>query len=272
MKIYRKSLLFCLLVTSLLFACQTQAADLTPEAETATQSLPSIITETPKPSSTPKPTTEPSKTAQPSPQPTQEEPAATAKPQSLGFDYPESHYILGISGHKQAYPLSCEASAASDWANFFGLSIYESSIQFALPSSDNPDYGFVGQVLTDVWGQIPPYAYGVHAGPIADVLTEKGLPAKAVVNYSLEEVKQKLSEDKPIIVWVIGNMEYSEPSEFIDSLGRSVTVAPYEHVVILTGYSESHIRYMNNGKFYDTPNEVFLMSWGVLGNMAVISD
>lgn len=272
MKVFRKSLLFCLLASNLLFACKSQTVDLRPEAETTTPSLPSIITETPEPSSTPEPSPEPSKTAQPSPQPIQEEPATTTNPQSLAFDYPESHYILGISGHKQTYPLSCEASAASDWANFFGLSIYESSIQFALPSSDNPDIGFVGQVLTDVWGQIPPYAYGVHAGPIADVLTEKGLPAKAVVNYSLEEVKQKLSENKPIIVWVIGNMEYSEPSEFIDSEGRSVTVAPYEHVVILTGYSESHIRYMNNGKFYDTPNEVFLMSWGVLGNMAVISD
>ncbi len=272
MKVFRKFFLLCLLASSLLFACQSQAVESTPEAAIATQSQTSIITETPKPSSTPEPSPEPSKTVQPSPTPSQKEPVATSEPQNLPADYPESHYILGISGHKQAYPLSCEASAASDWANFFGVSIYESSIQFALPSSDNPDYGFVGQVLTDVWGQIPPYAYGVHAGPIADVLTEKGLAAKAVVNYSLEEVKQKLSENKPIIVWVIGNMEYSEPSEFIDSEGRSVTVAPYEHVVILTGYSESHVRYMNNGKFYDTPNEVFLMSWGVLGNMAVISD
>jgi len=272
MKVFRKSLLFCLLACSLLFACQSKPADSTPEAETATQNPTSIITETAKPTSTPEPSPEPSKTAQPSPQATQEELAATSEPQNLPADYPESHYILGISGHKQAYPLSCEASAASDWANFFGVSIYESSIQFALPSSDNPDYGFVGQVLTDGWGQIPPYAYGVHAGPIAEVLKEKGLAAKAVFNYSLEEVKQKLSEDKPVIVWVIGNMEYSEPSEFIDAEGRSATVAPYEHVVILTGYSESHIRYMNNGKFYDTPNEVFLMSWGVLGNMAVISD
>lgn len=184
--------------------------------------------------------------------------------------YPESHFIYPIVGHKQEYPLSCEASAASDWANFFGVSIYESSIQFALPSSDNPDYGFVGQVLTDAWGQIPPYAYGVHAGPIADALIEMGLPAKAVKNYSLEEVKQKLSENKPIIVWVIGNMVYSEPVEFIDSQGRSVIVAPYEHVVILTGYNQTHMRYMNNGRFIDTPIDVFLNSWGVLGNMAVI--
>jgi hypothetical protein len=27
---------------------------------------------------------------------------------------------------------------------------------------------------------------------------------------------------------------------------------------------------MTNGKFYETPNEVFLNSWGVLGNMVVV--
>jgi len=43
-------------------------------------------------------------------------------------------------------------------------------------------------------------------------------------------------------------------------------------VVILTGYNPTHLRYMNNGKFFDVPIDVFLTSWGVLGNMAVIYD
>jgi len=186
--------------------------------------------------------------------------------------YPESHYISSISGHKQTYELGCEASAAVDWAGFFGVNIFESTFQYALPLSDNPDYGFVGEVTTDAWGQIPPYAYGVHAQPIADALVDFGLPARAVTNYSIEEVKEKLSENKPIIAWVIGNMEYSEPVEYVDTEGRTAIVAPYEHVIILTGYNSTHIRYMNNGLFYDTPIDVFLTSWGVLGNMAVIHD
>lgn len=186
-------------------------------------------------------------------------------------DYPDSFYIHNISGHKQVYSLGCEASAAFDWANYFGVSFYEFDFQVSLPLSDNPDYGYVGDV-NSVWGQIPPYAYGVHSGPVADQLVEFGLPARSVRNYTLDEVKQKLSESKPIIVWVIGNMEYSEPVEYIDKQGRSVMVAPYEHVVILTGYNETSIRYMTNGKFYDIPTEVFLSSWSVLGNMAVIHD
>lgn len=188
------------------------------------------------------------------------------------IDYPTSHYIRNITGHSQYYYLSCESSAAIDWAWFFKVNIYESTFQADMPRSDNPDYGYVGDFSTRVWGQIPPYSYGVHAEPIAEGLRAYDLPAKAVKNYSLDEAKQMLSQDKPIIVWIIGNLEYSEPVEYVDKEGRVAIVAPFEHVVILTGYDEDSIRYMNNGKFYDAPTEVFSTSWGVLGNMAVIYD
>jgi len=186
--------------------------------------------------------------------------------------YPESHYIDGVTGHSQYYYLSCESSAAVDWAWFFDVHIYESTFQADLPRSDNPDLGYVGDFTTRVWGQIPPYSYGVHAGPIAESLRAYDLPAIAVKGYTLDEIKQKLSEDKPIIAWIIGNLEYSEPVEYVDQAGNTVIVAPYEHVVILTGYNAESIRYMNNGKFFDAPTEVFLTSWGVLGNMVVIHE
>lgn len=200
------------------------------------------------------------------------EPTLGTEQAAQPIDYPSSHYIRKIGGHSQFYYLSCESSAAIDWAWFFGVHIFESTFQADMPRSDNPDYGYVGDFTTRVWGQIPPYAYGVHAEPIAEGLRAYDLRAKAVKNYTLDEVKQMLSQDKPIIVWIIGNLEYSEPVEYVDKEGRVAIVAPFEHVVILTGYDEESIRYMNNGKFYDAPTEVFLTSWGVLGNMAVIYD
>jgi hypothetical protein len=57
---------------------------------------------------------------------------------------------------------------------------------------------------------------------------------------------------------------------YTDSEGRTTLVAPFEHVVIITGFNADSIRYMTNGKFYEVPNEVFLRSWGVLGNMACL--
>jgi hypothetical protein len=64
---------------------------------------------------------------------------------------------------------------------------FEFEFQYTLPVSDNPDYGFVGNVNSP-WGQVPPYAYGVHAGPVADLLNEYGIPAKAYKGYTLEQV------------------------------------------------------------------------------------
>ena len=85
-------------------------------------------------------------------------------------------------------------------------------------------------------------------------------------------MKAQLAQDKPVIAWVIGNMVGGVPAEYTDSRGNKVVVAAYEHTVILTGYNEKKIRYMTNGKFFDAPTEVFLNSWGVLGNMVVTVD
>lgn len=245
-----------LIASVMLSACLSQQA-----APLRVTSSPTVTLPSPSPTLPPTPTTEITPVAQPSPQP---DLIITE------IALPASALISGISGHKQTYELGCEASAAVDWAGFYDVLIYESTFQFALPLSDNPELGFVGNVTTDGWGQIPPDAYGVHAPPIAELLRESGLPAQAVKGMTLEEVKAELAEGDPIIAWVIGNMVYSSPIKVFDRQGNAVIVAPYEHVVILTGYDETNITYMNNGNFFTVPIDVFLTSWGVLGNMAVI--
>lgn len=224
---------------------------------------PTVGLASPSPTLPPTPTTEATLPPEPSPQPS---PIATQNP------LPPATMITDIAGHVQTYELGCEASAAVDWAGYYDVLIYESTFQFELPLSDNPELGFVGNVTTDGWGQIPPHAYGVHAPPIAELLREYGLPAVAVKDMTIEDVKAELAEGDPIIAWVIGNMVYSSPIKIYDKEGNAVVVAPYEHVVILVGYDETTITYMNNGFFYSVPTEVFLTSWSVLGNMAVIYD
>ncbi|MBA4375113.1 MAG: hypothetical protein C0401_02940 [Anaerolinea sp.] len=189
-------------------------------------------------------------------------------PTPTQFVLPPSHYIRDINGNRQYYSIGCEASAAVDLAGYYDVLIYQYDFQIRLPHSDNPDLGFVGDV-NGPWGQIPPAAYGVHATPVADLLNQFGVDVEGGKGYSLDQIKRKLAESKPVIVWVIGHMEYSEPVEYSDKQGNIATVAPYEHVVILTGYDKDSVRYLNNGKYADVPNDVFLNSWGVLGNMAV---
>jgi uncharacterized protein YvpB len=68
---------------------------------------------------------------------------------------------------------------------------------------------------------------------------------------------------------VIGNCVGGIPYQYKDQAGNSVIVAAYEHVIIVTGYDDKSIRYMNNGRFYEVPTDVFLNSWSVLENMVV---
>jgi len=185
---------------------------------------------------------------------------------------PASHYIWDIWGHRQYFGLGCEASAVVDWAEYLGVTVSEFAFQMRLPISDNPDIGFVGSV-DGPWGQVPPYAYGVHAAPVAKVLREHyGVNAAGEKGLTIEDLQRELATGQPVIAWVIGNCVGGIPYEYIDQEGTLVIVAAYEHVVILTGYDEDTIRYMNNGKFYDIPYENFANTWGVLGNMAVYLD
>jgi uncharacterized protein YvpB len=186
-----------------------------------------------------------------------------------GASIPESHYIWNIWGHRQYFGIGCEAAAAVDWADYFGVTVSEFNFQLRLPFSDNPDTGFVGSV-NGPWGQVPPYAYGVHAAPIAAVLQEYyGMNAAGVKGFTIKQIKQEIASDQPVIAWVIGNCVGGVPYEYIDKDGNDVLVAAYEHVVILTGYNEENIRYMNNGKFYDIPYTNFENTWSVLENMVV---
>ncbi|PKN87702.1 MAG: hypothetical protein CVU45_07950, partial [Chloroflexi bacterium HGW-Chloroflexi-7] len=86
------------------------------------------------------------------------------------------------------------------------------------------------------------------------------------------QIKVQLAQSKPVIVWVIGHMEYSDPVEYVDKQGVTSIVAPYEHVVVLTGYNSDTVRYNNNGRYADVQIETFLNSWAVLGNMAVFHE
>ncbi len=197
--------------------------------------------------------------------------ATPGPPTATPLVVPEEAYLYGFVGHQQYYSIGCEASVAVDLAKYYHVYLTEYDFQMALPKSDNPDLGFVGDV-NGPWGQIPPDAYGVHAAPVAETLRAFGVPAVGGKGYTFDDIKAQLAQSKPVIVWVIGHMEYSDPVTYVDSQGATSIVAPYEHVVVLTGYNADTVRYNNEGLYADVKIETFLNSWGVLGNMAVFHE
>ncbi len=222
-------------------------------------------TPTPTPTLTPTPTPTPTATATPTRTPTRT-PVRIKMPVAEGL--PSSAHVDGVTGYGQTHNLSCESRAAVDWAAFFGKSLSEDSFQNALPKSDNPDSGFVGSP-DGAGGQIPPGDYGVHAGPVANLLNESGVSAAARRWASIEFVQSEIASGEPVIVWVIGSVYAGYPIEYTSSDGSKTTVAYNEHVVILMGYDEYGFTFRDGYMTYWRSYAEFKSSWGVLGNMAI---
>ncbi len=176
-----------------------------------------------------------------------------------------------VKGRPQSYLLSCESRSAVDWAAYFGVKIKERKFLNSLSRSDNPEVGFVGQP-NGVWGNIPPASYGVHAWPVASLLREFGLAAQARSGMAWEELQAEIAAGRPVIVWVIGAMWPGSRSKYNASDGQTVSVARFEHTMILVAYTPKTVKVVDaaNGQTDTYSRSAFLKSWGTLGRMAVV--
>lgn len=195
---------------------------------------------------------------------------ATAAVPMSELSLPSYAVIDGVPANKQTLPLSCESRSAADLAGYWGISVNEVTFFNALPTSDNPEKGFVGNVY-GAWGQTPPNSYGVHAQPIAKNLRKYGLEAKAKSGMSLNALKKELANGRPVIVWVIGHVWKGSPITYTAKDGSKVIVAKYEHTMLAYGYDDSNIYLIDAGNGSKSKYSIsnFKASWGVLGNLAV---
>jgi uncharacterized protein YvpB len=224
-------------------------------------------TASPTPTATDTPTSTPTETPTSTPT-TTDTPPPTDTP-SPDDQLPEAAYVSDVTGYAQTLPLSCESRSAVDWARYFGVSISELDFQYALPVTDNPNTGFVGNPRGGR-GNIPPASYGVHAPPVAALLRGYGLNAQSRSGMSLNDLRREIAAGRPVIVWVIGDVWTGYGVSYTASDGETLTVAAYEHTVIVTGYSAWGIQVVDGDQYFSASTEQFLASWGVLGNMGVV--
>jgi uncharacterized protein YvpB len=139
-----------------------------------------------------------------------------------------------------------------------------------LPRSDNPDKGFVGNP-NDPWGHVPPKSYGVHAAPVAELLANYGLQVEMHRNLEWRKLQIEIAAGRPVIVWVVGQMWPGKPETYEASNGKKVTVAAYEHTMILIGYNKNAVNAVDayTGETRSYAKQAFLQSWATLGRMAI---
>jgi len=180
---------------------------------------------------------------------------------------PSAEVKLDVPRYKQAHSLTCESSAASMVANFYGVQLSEEDIIEALPRDENPNLGFRGR-LDGVSGGLTDY--GVYAAPIREVLIANGLEA-AYVEGGLEGIKRALDRRHPVIAWVTYKLRVQEPVIITLSTGQEVKMVNYEHTIVVIGYNQEGF-WVNDpydGKEYFYKSTDLARAFGYLNNMAL---
>ncbi|MEN4011031.1 MAG: C39 family peptidase [Bellilinea sp.] len=182
---------------------------------------------------------------------------------------PDSARIEGVIGYAQTLNLSCESRSASDWARFFGKDVSELDFLAQLPRSDDPNKGFVGNP-NGPGGLIPPNPYGVHAAPVAALLRAYGIPAEDLTGITPDQLRIEIASGRPVIVWVTVATMPGYALSYTTEQGNAVTVVPNEHTAILIGYDPHGVTLLDGALVYWRGWDVFLQSFQLLGNMAVV--
>ncbi len=201
----------------------------------------------------------------------QPQPAPTAIPESKPeiTELPLTASISGLYGSPMLYTLDCESQSAVDFARYYGVSIDERDFISRLPYSDDPEEGFVGSI-NGAMGQLPPTDYGIHAKPIAKLLREYGVNAKAVRGWDLDKIRNEIASGRPVIAWIV-NMPFEiEPQEYTASNGNTTRVARFEHTWIITGYNMNVFTVVDSQWTYNVKISTFQQRWDALGNQAVV--
>ncbi len=182
---------------------------------------------------------------------------------------PETATISDIVGFEQSLTLDCESRSAVDWAAYFGVNISEFEFVDALPRSDDPNKGFVGDP-NGYPQQLPPYSYGVHAAPVARLLRSFGLPAEDRYGLDMDTLKAEIAAGQPVIAWVTVYTRRGYAVDYVTADGDTVRVAPNEHTVIIIGYDPEGVMVLDGSEIYHRSWGLFQDSFGVLGNMAIV--
>jgi uncharacterized protein YvpB len=176
--------------------------------------------------------------------------------------------ILDAPVYQQAHSLSCESSAAAMAANYYGVGVNEETIIAALPRHDNPHLGFRGNI-DGPYGGIEDY--GVYAEPIRQILVQLGLEVEHLQDGT-EEIRAAIRRGRVVIAWVTYNLQVETPQQVTTSDGQVVTLVPYQHVVLVTGYNSSGLwvndPYSGTQAFYTEAE--FQRAFAYLGNMALV--
>jgi uncharacterized protein YvpB/LysM repeat protein len=186
--------------------------------------------------------------------------------EEIAWEQPASSPVFAadVPAYMQAYSLSCEYAAAFIATSAFGNGVPESAFIESVPLSENPHWGYRGDI-TGAWGGTDDY--GIYAEALAPTLQEWGFSTDVFYGTSAEDLTARLDAGMPVITW-LGYFGYTGWQQYD---AGDYLLAPGMHVVTVYGYDDGGVYLSNPGNgaydYYDW--DTFMQRWGVINGMAM---
>lgn len=193
--------------------------------------------------------------------------ASSGSPSSGSGDSGGAVKIANVWNYAQQRTLSCEYAALSIATGALGGWIDEYQFDDVVPLSDNPHWGYRGDI-TGIWGNTDDY--GVYAAPLVSALAQFGYTGHAFYGGgSNDELIASIDAGRPTLVWIGlgGDTSFDDYA----SDGSRFQLTPYMHVMVAYGYDDSGVYLSDPGtgsyKYYDWGT--FMYMWDIMDGMAL---
>lgn len=175
--------------------------------------------------------------------------------------------IPNVINYQQQRGLSCEYSALAIATGTLGGWVSEYEFESVVPLSDNPHWGYRGDI-TGVWGNTDDY--GVYASALVPALQNFGFNGNVFYGAGdTGELTAAIDRGEPTLVWIGMNGDLSHYDYTSD--GTRYQLTQYMHVMVVYGYDDGGVYLSDPGtgsfKYYDWGT--FMWMWNVMDGMAL---
>lgn len=182
--------------------------------------------------------------------------------------HPASAMISSAYLYQQQRPLSCEYASTTMASTMAGWSITEYDFDAVVPLSDNPHYGYRGNIWGE-WGNTDDY--GVYAEPLHLALSGWGIPSEVIyAEGDANVLKQELAAGRPVVVWLaMRGTANSFDMQGADTVSFQLT--QYMHVMTAYGFDDSSVFLSDPGSaaWRQYGWDEFMGMWNVMDGMAL---
>ncbi|HEX2282550.1 MAG TPA: LysM peptidoglycan-binding domain-containing protein [Thermomicrobiales bacterium] len=177
--------------------------------------------------------------------------------------------LVGMPSAIEFSPVGSELTAVSVATAYWGSSISETSLYESLELSDNPHYGFRGDIHGEYGGTDD---YGVYAGPLAEAVAEAGFVGEVFYgDGDASALTSRIDLGLPVIVWMTYQTAVVEPERMDDDV-RPFTLVPEKQAVVVYGYDNEGVLIVDiaNGGYAHVNWDDFMRSWGYFDGMGLV--